>query len=174
MRFLWALLLIVVILVGGALVYIYSGAYNIAATDPHNPVVRWALDTTAVRSVKSHADGIVVPPDLTAKIEAGAMHYKDTCAMCHGAPGAKAGEIAQGLKPAPPELSEEAKMWSPEEVFWIVKNGMKMTGMPAWGPTHSDEELWEIVAFVEAMPVMSPEEYRGLTEQAGKSGASDH
>ncbi len=178
MRVIVALIVFVLVVVGAAVAYVYSGLYNIAATDPHNPVVRWALDAAMVRSVKTHAQGIPVP-DLAdpSRIEAGATHFRETCVMCHGAPGVERAEIGKGLKPVPPDVSGAAQTWSPAEIFWIIKHGIKMTGMPAWGPTHGDDELWAITAFVEALPGTSPEEYQrlaGSPPEGGHGHATGH
>ncbi|MEP0546346.1 MAG: cytochrome c [Rhodothermales bacterium] len=85
------------------------------------------------------------------------------CQTCHGAPGHERSVIGEGMAPKPPRLSEEAEEWEPEEVYWIIAHGIKMAGMPAFGPTHSDEELWEIVAFAERLPEMTEAEYAALT-----------
>lgn len=142
MRITFSILGTIVLLVVIVVLFIYSGIYNVAATDSHNVVVRWALNTTMVRSVRAHAEEIAAPP-LTdaAMVRKGGRHFQESCQTCHGAPGVARSEIGQGLRPSPPDLSEHARNWSPAELFWIVKNGLKMTGMPAWGPTHSDEDL---------------------------------
>ena len=72
----------------------------------------------------------------------GAGEYAEMCSGCHLAPGMKRTEISQGLYPRAPELRRKTDL-TPAEQFWIVKHGVKMTGMPAWGVTHDDELLWE-------------------------------
>ena len=96
------------------------------------------------------------------------------CATCHGAPGVKISEIGQGLNPYPPELVRESAEEEPAELFWIVKHGIKMTGMPAFGATHSDEEIWDIVAFMKRMSKLSPQEYQALVQEAGLGEAGGH
>jgi mono/diheme cytochrome c family protein len=86
----------------------------------------------------------------------------------------KATEIHKGLQPEPPELYEGLDEWKPNELFWIVKNGVKMTGMPAWGPTHSDEKIWAIVAFLEKLPHMNAAQYKAMDKQAGPAGEDEH
>lgn len=97
----------------------------------------------------------------------GGRHYRESRQTCHAGPGAERGEMARGLRPAPPELAREATHWSSAELFWIVKHGIKMTGMPAWGESHGDEDLWTIVAFLERLPKLSPKEYHELTSGSG-------
>lgn len=159
-----------------ALVFPYTGIYNVAATAGHTDFARWYLDTTSERSIRARADGVradAAPVDLadSARVARGAVAYAGMCRVCHGAPGRDRGVIGQGLTPPPPRLSEEAAEWGPGEVHWILAHGIKMAGMPAFGPTHSDEELWEIVAFVERLPGMTPEEYEALTATSTAGGA---
>jgi mono/diheme cytochrome c family protein len=158
--------LVVLALAGGA--YIHSGIYDVAASTPDKSVISWALRRAQHSSVERRAEGIQVPrlddPDM---IKRGLIHYYEMCVVCHGAPGVKPSEIAQGLNPYPPELAEKAEPDEAAEFFWIVKNGIKMTGMPAFGVTHSDEEIWAIIAFLQRMPKLSPEEYQKMVQEVG-------
>jgi mono/diheme cytochrome c family protein len=163
-----------VALLGGFAV-IYAGLYDVAATEPHSPVTSWLLETARTRSIKAHAAGIQTPPGLDdpAKVIIGVEHYAAHCAVCHGAPGVPNGDIAHGLYPQPSNLSEAAKRYSPGELFWILKNGIKMSGMPAWSD-HSDAELWSTVAFLKRLPGMSEQEYAGLVMASMAHGGHDH
>jgi mono/diheme cytochrome c family protein len=161
-------LLLVIIL--AALLFIYSGVYNVAASSPDTGLIAWALKTTQSRSVhrayESLEGKVQIPPlDDPARVRAGFIHYHEMCLTCHGGPGIKASEIGQGLNPFPPELTAEAE--EPLESFWIVKHGIKMTGMPSFGGTHSDDEIWAIVAFLDRLPKLSPEEYQAMVQEAG-------
>lgn len=147
----------------GGIVFIYSGAYDVAATVPHNPIVAWVLDTTMVESVRAHARSIQAPAlDQPQVVESGAGHYHDDCEICHGGPGVTQSELARGLLPSPPDLGEAAQEWTAAQLFWIVKHGVKMTGMPAWGPTYTDQELWAIVAFIRKLHELSPEQFQKM------------
>jgi mono/diheme cytochrome c family protein len=143
---------------------VYSGLADVAATSPHWALTRFLLSTAMERAVKRHAAGIAVPEslDLEERVRAGAVAYDAMCASCHGAPGAEPDVVGKGLSPEPPDLAAEADEWSAAEVFWITEHGIRMTGMPAFGPTHSDEEIWELVALVKRLPRLSPAEYRAL------------
>ena len=160
-----ALLVLVVAAVGG----IYAGLYNIAADVPHTQPVYWLLETARERSVTARARDIVVPKDLddANRISKGAGEYAEMCSGCHLAPGMKRTEISQGLYPRAPELRRKTDL-TPAEQFWIVKHGVKMTGMPAWGVTHEDELLWDVVAFVRKLPELTPEQYEALVKNAPK------
>jgi len=161
-------LLVVVALAVGL---VYSGLYNVAATEPHHPLVRWILETATARSIAVRADA-VGSSDIGAAslVEEGARHYRVMCETCHGGPDAAPSGIGKGLRPAPPDLARTAGAMPTERIFWIVKHGIKMTGMPAWGETHDDRALWAIVAFVKRLPALSPEQYRAMGRPAGGAG----
>jgi mono/diheme cytochrome c family protein len=157
------------VLVAAVGVAIYAGLYNIAADVPHTQPVYWLFETTRERSVAARARDIVVPNDLdnANRISKGASEYAEMCSGCHLAPGMKRTEISQGLYPRAPELRHGTDL-TPAEQFWIVKHGVKMTGMPAWGITHDDELLWDVVAFVRKLPELTPEQYETLVKNAPK------
>jgi mono/diheme cytochrome c family protein len=161
------LVIILVLLAGGLVLALRSGIYNIAATRPHTQAMLWAIDTLKVSSVRRHARQIE-PPRMTDRtmILSGAAHYAQMCVVCHGAPGTTAGVIAKGLYPSPPTLPTVVRQWRPRELFWVVKHGLKLTGMPAFGPTHADAELWPIVAFLIQLPDISADEYSEMLVEA--------
>jgi len=166
----WALVAVaLLVLIGAAAVGNYAGLYNIAADVPHTQPVYWLLETARDRSVEARARDIVVPNDLKDpnRISRGAGQYADMCSGCHLAPGMKRTEISQGLYPRAPELRRKTTL-TPAEQFWVVKHGIKMTGMPAWGVTHDDDLLWDVVAFVRKLPELTPEQYETLVKNAPK------
>jgi mono/diheme cytochrome c family protein len=157
--------------------FIFSGCYDVAASTPDAGLVKWVLQTTQARSVHrayESLEGQVRIPKLDDPqlIQTGLVHYHEMCATCHGAPGVKISEIGQGLNPTPPELASQGGD-EPLETYWIVKNGIKMTGMPSFGMTHTDDEIWAIVAFVDRMPKLSPAEYQALVQKAGLGQAGE-
>jgi mono/diheme cytochrome c family protein len=159
----------VLVLVGAVAVAIYAGLYNIAADVPHTQPFYWLLDTIRQRSVVARARNIVVPTDLddANRISKGAGEYAEMCSSCHLAPGMERTEISRGLYPRAPELRRRTDL-NPAEQFWIIKHGVKMTGMPAWGVTHDDELIWDVVAFVRKLPELTPEQYEALVKNAPK------
>ena len=165
------LLTVVVLAIASAFTFIYAGVYDVSATQPHWPVTYWAMDTVRVQSVKARATGITPPADLGSQVNvvAGTSHFAAHCASCHGAPGVPRGDIANGLYPQPADLAQSAKRYSAGELFWILKNGIKMSGMPAWSD-HSDEELWGTVAFVQKLPGMSEADYGKLIMESMQAG----
>lgn len=159
-------LVLIAVIVG--VIVMYSGVINVAATNPHNQITAMVLSSTMDHSVRFHAKGITAPAlEDERKIVEGFGHYREMCVGCHLAPGVSSSEIRQGLMPRPPKLQEAVEEWQPAELFWIIKNGVKMTGMPAWGPTHSDEKIWALVAFLEKLPGMTAEQYKEMGKMAG-------
>ena len=158
------LLIIVVVVIIGLLGFIYSGLYNIAADEPHWGVTRRMLATAREQSIQTRMDKVVVPANLTdsERYRRGAQSYASMCEVCHLGPGIKPTPVHEGLMPQPPDLAKVAAHHSPEYLFWTTKHGIKLTGMPAWGETHSDEELWDIIAFLEKLSQMTPEQYSQL------------
>ena len=148
----------------GGLSIAYTGAYNVAADDPH-----WDLTTRALTWARDRAitarSGDVVAPNLAdpGLIAIGAEHYAAMCAGCHLAPGVGDNELRQGLYPKPPNLAEPHGR-QPAESFWIIKHGIKMSGMPAWGVTHDDDSIWGLVAFLQQLPTLDAEGYQAMTD----------
>lgn len=165
-----------IVAVGGGLLFIYSGVYSVAASEPHSALVDWALRTTREHSVSAHARELTVPSPsvLDAQVDDGFRHYRANCVECHGAPGVSPGELAQGLNPAPPEFARTKIELPARDVFWMIKHGIRMTGMPAWGTTHRDDELWALTAFVLRLPTMSAEEYRAFEAKIPAEHAHKH
>lgn len=145
--------------------YIYAGLYDIAADKPHWPITTKVLETLRQRSIEIRAAGIEVPdlenPRLVLR---GAGEYAVMCRGCHLAPGAEDAAIRAGLYPKPPDLSRTRI--EPNIAFWVIKHGIKMTGMPAWGRSHDDMALWAIVAFIRKLPEMTLQEYKDIVAKA--------
>ncbi len=168
MKCIKAFVVIVILGLGAGLGLVFSGVINVAATNPHSPLVYWILDNASDHSIRYHAKGITAPPVNSHKmVLAGLQHYREMCVRCHLAPGIQSSEIRKGLMPKPPKLQEAAADWTPAELFWVIKNGIKMTGMPAWGATHSDEKIWQLVAFVKTLSKMTPMQYKAMAAEAG-------
>ncbi len=164
LRTLAILLLTAALLAGAAAAaLVYLGVYDISATRQHTKPVFRLLDYAMRRSVEARAHA-VPPSNLadTQRIVAGAAHYSAHCLQCHGAPGVAPDPLAFGLTPAPANLMSAGRGWPPGEIFWVIRHGIKMTGMPAWVHRLSDEQMWDVVAFVRAMTLMTPREYAAL------------
>ncbi|HJS85348.1 MAG TPA: c-type cytochrome [Acetobacteraceae bacterium] len=154
---------------------IYAGAYNVAATEPHWSITYRIMDTARVRSIKAHAAGIVVPAgfDDQAKVVAAVDHFAAHCAVCHGSPGGDRGDLAAGMYPRPPDLTNVSKRYTPAELFWILKNGIKMSGMPSMAD-DGDDLLWATVGLLEKLPGMTPDDYNDLWMASQAAGGQHH
>jgi len=157
-----------------ALIYVYSGSFDAAADTLESPLAAWIAQTVRERSIAVRADDIVVPqlddPDTIAR---GADEYAQMCAGCHLGPGVADNEFRKGLNPPAPDLAKADGAAARQ--FWIVKHGIKMTGMPAWGLTHDDATIWSIVAFLKKLPTLTPEQYAQMTAESEAAHAEhDH
>lgn len=176
--FIKSLFIIAIIgLIGGGL-FIYSGLYPMGADVPHNKLSYWMLETLRERSIARAASTTQVPDDLNTsdRLLAGGADYNDMCAGCHLEPEVKESDFTIGLYPSPPNLTaapqdhghssgsdEHGKDAEIQRQFWIIKHGIKASGMPAWGPTHSDERIWNMVSFLQRLPSLTKEQYQILT-----------
>jgi len=152
----------------GAAVVLFSGVYNIAATDQHTKPVYWLIEGTMQRSVQLRAAEDQTP-DLTRSglAERGFVQYRSRCLHCHGGPGIAPDEAALGMTPVPANLIPTTQQWSAAKIHWVVENGIKMTGMPAWKYRMNDAEIWEVVAFVKhRLPYLSPREFQAMVADA--------
>ncbi len=156
-------------------VVVATGAFDMSATRPPGFAERLVGGALADRSTERRAPKRKNPIPLTPEVlKAGLGHYRENCVLCHGAPGVPAGEAAKGLNPPPPDLaSADAQEASDGELYWVISRGVRMTGMPAWSPTHSDEEIWHLVAFVRHLRSLSDEERRALARGAEAEPAGE-
>ncbi|MGH8030290.1 MAG: c-type cytochrome [Arenimonas sp.] len=144
----------------------WSGIYDIGADAPHARPVYALLETVRDRSIAVRAAKLA-PPDLTdpTRVRQGAGNYAHMCAGCHRTPGGGATEMSRGLYPAPPDLSREAV--DARAAFWTIKHGIKASGMPAWGQSMDDESMWNLAAFVQALPKLDATAYAALVASSG-------
>lgn len=156
----------------GVAAVVLSGVYNVSANVPPSAIEKRLAQTAVDRSVARRAPR--GPNPLAASpgaVRGGMAHYKEMCVFCHGAPGVKTSEAGEGLNPPAPDLTKTGVQKRTDgELFWIVQNGIRMTGMPAFGPTHKDEEIWKMVAFLRHLPELTPEEEKALSAEE----RSDH
>jgi mono/diheme cytochrome c family protein len=150
-------------------VYFLGGFYSVAATEPSPKVVDWALENVRVASIMHHAtDKPPVSMNDGSVVQAGARAFSELgCANCHGAPGVKWAKFSEAMRPDPPNLKEIVGQMTPEELFWVVKNGINMTGMPGFALIKADDQkIWTIVAFIKSLPIISAEDYAAWSAPA--------
>ena len=151
------------VLAAGAALFVVSGIYDIGADDHHTVLVTALIGELRERSIAVRAPRLAVP-DLTdaARIAAGARIYAQQCVGCHLAPGVNHSDLSRGLYPHPPNLAQQAPP-DARRAFWVVKHGIKMSAMPAWGRTLDEAAVWDLVAFVRQLPAMTEESYERVT-----------
>lgn len=152
------------VLAGGAAAaaFVRSGWYDVSANTQHLQPVYGLLQTAMHFSVKRRAAGIEPPVMDDARRKTGAAVYLANCVQCHGAPGMAPEAFANALQPLPGPLVDARKRWQLQDLYWITRNGVKMSGMPAWEYRLSDENLWAVVAFLEVLPVLSVPQFAAL------------
>jgi mono/diheme cytochrome c family protein len=163
MKLLKRLAILITIFLVGVYSFVQSGIFNVAATVKDNPLISWLLHTTMEKSVERHAQNIEVPDiNKNEMILTGLSDYVEMCAQCHGEPDKPSGILTQGLNPAPPNLKHLAEAGTAAEMFWIINNGIRMTGMPAFGNTHQADEIWPVVSFLQSAKDMTPSEFKRM------------
>ncbi|CAM5353264.1 hypothetical protein RLIN73S_02237 [Rhodanobacter lindaniclasticus] len=159
------LVILCVVVIAGIGVFVGSGIYNIGADAHHTKPVYALMQVLRERSITHHAKDIAVPnlddPQLILK---GAGQYAAMCTGCHLAPGMAENEMRPGLYPQPPQLAMFRP--DPRAAFWVIKHGIKMSAMPAWGGSHDDATIWSMVAFLQKLPGMTPAQYKEMVAKA--------
>lgn len=159
------------VMAAGAAVFIAAGLYDVAANVAHTQPVHSLLELTMQRAVKRRAAAITAPPlGGEAQLARGALCFRDKCVQCHGGPGQPQGDIGRSMQPLPGPLVDAPARWRTEELYWITRNGIKLSGMPAWEYRLSDADLWALVAFVELLPRLTA---AGFAQRAGP-GVAGH
>jgi mono/diheme cytochrome c family protein len=152
-----------IVIAVGAAVFFFGGYFNVAASEPNPGIVNWALVKVRMASI-DHRARLASPVDVDSPevVRAGARAFSERgCTNCHGAPGVKWQKFSEGLNPDPPDLKEIAQEREPAQLFWAIKNGIKMTGMPSFGAIGvDDKEIWSVVAFIRKLPNTSEADFK--------------
>jgi mono/diheme cytochrome c family protein len=163
MRILAGIGVLAIVVAVGAAIFFFGGFFNVAASEPDPGIVNWALIKVRMASIAHHAN-VNSPINLedTSIVQAGAKAFAARgCANCHGAPGVTWQKFSEGLQPDPPDLKDVVKEREPAQLFWVVKHGIKMTGMPSFGAIGADDkEVWSIVAFIKKIPNVSEADFK--------------
>ncbi len=174
MRFFAGLLLGILLVIVAAALVAATGSYNVSALSSPSKLEQRAAAFTLSHSIAKRAPATKNPfPGSPENLRSGLSHYKENCVTCHGAPGVEESEAGMGLNPPAPDLTLPAiQRMSDGELYWVVSNGVRMTGMPAFSLTHKPDEIWKIVAFVRHLPELSNAEQKIL--KAGSEEAEGH
>jgi mono/diheme cytochrome c family protein len=160
-NFILGFVAMIAVLVIGLLGYLRLGLAEVRA-DMHPPALETRLAQFAVKaSVRRSAAMLQNPLQPTDEtLIAGGKAYLNGCAGCHGKPG-KLRDIFLGYPP-PPQLFFTGTQYSEPELFWVVKHGIRNTGMSAYGPFYSDEKMWTLAAFVKRANNLPPAVLEGI------------
>ncbi|HET8746306.1 MAG TPA: c-type cytochrome [Ramlibacter sp.] len=157
---------------GLAAAAVFGGWYDVAATQQHWKPTYAVLETAMRHAVKLRARDIAEPPLADeAMVLRGAGCYRDKCELCHGGPGVAPGDPGQSMQPLPGPLVDARRHWRARELYWITRNGIRMSGMPGWEFRLRDQELWEVVAFLQRLPELAAPQYAELLGRAPPSPA---
>src|SRR5262249_6406836 len=158
--------LVAIVVAIAAAAFFFGGFYNVAASEDDPAIVTWALPKVREASIDRHSAGLKppIPLDDQAVIQAGARAFAARgCVNCHGAPGAEWAKFSEGLHPGPPDLADVADD-EPRQIFWVIKNGINMTGMPSFQKAGvDDKEIWSIVAFIKKLKTVKPDDFKAWT-----------
>ena len=171
--------LLLIAVIGFALAgwVIVGGRFDVAVSAQLPQTIHDLIHQTRVNSVRREVRNLQAKPanldDQTILFEA-VIGFQSMCADCHHPPGDRPSALARGLNPPPVDLSESAGKRSLEELFWVSKHGIRMSGMPAWGVTHEDEALWAIATLITRFPELSADDYQRLLAAAQEAGVEHH
>lgn len=168
-------IIVIAVIIFAAIVF--GGMYNVAATSKHSKSVEWVLRTTMENSVKNQAKNVKIPDTLDLndrKFYRQFYGHYAACVTCHAAPDKKADPWMVTLYPPAPDLTKKEVVgrWSDKELYWIIKNGIAESGMIGLGPTHPDEAVWGVTAFVKNLPSITPQDYKAIAEWYAKEKAT--
>lgn len=163
----------IVVVGGGIAWYLFSGRWTVAASEPHLRPVRWAAERVYRASVEGHAKALPIDAIANADVAAGGRLYAENCARCHAAPGGERPAWAEGMRPVPPHLPREGTPFEPGEIAWLLRHGIKMSGMPAWGNILADRQLLDVAAFVDALPISAESYAQMLQTEEEERGAQE-
>lgn len=142
-----------------------SGWYHVGSTNQHWQLVHTVLERGMRESVRYHARDIAAPPGGAARVRRGAAVYRDNCVQCHGAPGVAQQDFGKAMQPVPGPLVDATQHWQARELYWITRNGIKMSGMPAWEFHLAEDDIWAVVAFMQQLPALSAPAYAALMRE---------
>jgi hypothetical protein len=170
--------LLLLLAVVGGVGFIYSGIYPVGADNKHNALTFWVLETLRTKFIARASKNIAVPPLTDPQLLlSGGADYNDMCAGCHLAPGQTENDMTLGLYPSPPNLTVAADKHDHDhgegshddpnviarQQYWVIKHGIMASGMAAFGPTHDDDRIWAMVAFLQKLPELTPQQYQIIT-----------
>ena len=149
------------------------GLITVSARPPHMAITTFFLHYTFKRSTAARGSDVEVPEDLNTpeRVALGIQHYNNVCSSCHGGPELGQSPIALSMRPRPQHLAAVVDQFSDEQLYVILRNGVRFSAMPAWPADSNYDEIWSVVAFLRALPDMTNEEYIAATARSMPDGA---
>jgi mono/diheme cytochrome c family protein len=149
--------LILAILLLAALAITRLGLMPVSADGPHSNLEARIMPAVLHASISRHAPRETNPVLLNEdNLKTGVETYKAMCARCHSSPEVKPSIYGQSFYPPAPQLPKRMAQYTDSQLFWVIKHGIRNTGMPAWGSTLSDEEIWQIVSLLKNSQDLPP------------------
>lgn len=145
---------------------IYSGVVTVSARPPHTALTTLVLHDTFKASIARKAKQVTAPDNLgnAGMIALGGQHYEQVCSSCHGGPGLGQSPQALSMRPRPQALTEVVDQFTDEELFVILRDGVRFSAMPSWPADSNFDEIWSVVAFLRRIPDMTAEQYAKATK----------
>jgi mono/diheme cytochrome c family protein len=169
---LWVLTLLVVAGISYGIIVIRRG---FSTKDAPSSLEKVIAHTALSWSIPSSAKEATNPYPATAEnMKPGMEHFADHCATCHANDGSGNSEMGPNLYPKAPDMRlAETQNLTDGEIFYIINNGVRLTGMPGWGRSHTPEDTWKLVLFIRHLPQMSAEEKKEMEKFNPKSFDND-
>jgi mono/diheme cytochrome c family protein len=148
---------------GAAVAFFGLGHFDISATQSMSALEERLAIRVRDASIRRRAPIGFQPPAATPELLSRGMNrYRQSCLICHGAPGLSDPHIGSALNPPAPNLTLDTQTRPHGELFWITKHGIRMTGMPGFASSYTDPEIGEIVTFLRHLPTLSEAERRAM------------
>lgn len=152
----------------GALWYTRTGRVNFQADQAPTSLERWFGGGASDAYVERNAPHVKNPvPATEQNVVAGAQLYMDHCAGCHGTPSSPDTALMHSFNPPVPRFFKHAPDMPDNQNFYVIEHGIRYTGMPAWDKTLSGQQMWQITAFLSAIPNLPPAAKQVLQPSSG-------
>lgn len=163
----------VIAMAGGGIIFLKTRTDGFSARAQPGALERWAARQGRSMALPAGLRARVNPvPDSPEVLAQARAHWADHCAACHSNNGSGDAGMGQRMYPPAPDMREaETQNLTDGELFYIIQNGIRMTGMPAWGSgnSHDDQDSWRLVRFIRHLPKLTAEEVREMEAMNPKS-----
>lgn len=162
-----------VLVIGGGLIFLKTGANGFSARAQPSSIERFAARqarvTASPAGARERTNPVADSPEVLADARA---HWANHCAACHSNNGSGSAEMGKHMYPPAPDMRQASTQdLTDGELFYIIQNGIRLTGMPSWGSgtTHDEQDSWKLVLFIRHLPKLTAEEEREMETLNPKS-----